>query len=308
MTGGLRTGWRYLLVLLLVAASHPGESCAAEHRRVLLLQGEQHVSYQRFRRALEQNLQSDIKLEVRDTASAAELPEADLVVAVGAKATQWAIERGQAPILATLLTRDNFTGLHASGSVPRRVSALYLDQPLSRQVALIRSVLPDRKQVGVLYANSAVELDALRSELSLRGADLVAQKLGPDSSLAGELEALLGRADVLMAIPDGNIYNSSTIRNILLGSYRRGVPMIGLTAAYVSAGALCAVYSTPEQMAAQTAGIVERYFRQRVLPEPQYPELFQIDLNQEVARSLRLTVRSVEALRLEVERAEGGRK
>lgn len=308
MTRGLRTGWRYLLPLLWVVASYSGESVATEPKRVLLLHSEQHAPYQRFRRALEQNLQSGIKLEVRDTANTAELPEADIVVAVGFKATQWAVEHGHEPTFATLLTRENFANLRAPSSVPRRLSALYLDQPLSRQVALIRSVLPDRKQVGVLYSNRAFELDELRSELSLRGAELVSQKLGPDSSLAGDLEALLGRADILMAIPDGNIYNSSTIRNILLGSYRRGVPMIGLTAAYVSAGALCAVYSTPEQMAAQTAGIVERYFRQGALPEPQYPQLYQIDLNQEVARSLRLTVRSVEALRIEVERAEGGRK
>jgi len=308
MTRGLRTGWRYLLPLLWVAASYSGESVATEPKRVLLLHSEQHAPYQRFRRALEQNLQSGIQLEVRDTANTAELPEADIVVAVGFKATQWAVEHGHVPTFATLLTRENFASLRTPSSIPRRLSALYLDQPLSRQVALIRSVLPDRKLVGVLYSNRAYELDELRSELSLRGAELVSKKIGPDSGLAGDLEALLGRADILMAIPDGNIYNSSTIRNILLGSYRRGVPMIGLTAAYVSAGALCAVYSTPEQMAAQTAGIVERYFRQGTLPEPQYPQLYQIDLNQEVARSLRLTVRSVEALRIEVERAEGGRK
>ncbi|MFH2139419.1 MAG: hypothetical protein ABII63_01330 [Pseudomonadota bacterium] len=308
MTKRLHTWWRCMLPLILAVAGYSQAAGAAELKRVLLLQSEQFAPYQRFHRTFEQNLPQGVRLEVRDMSRLTELPAADLVVAVGFKAAQWAVEHRQEPAFATLLTRENFMTLRASRGASRSLSAIYLEQPLSRQVALIRAVLPERKRVGILYSNRTFELEGLRDELSLSGAELVAQPLRPDGSLAGDLEALLAQADILMAIPDGNIFNSSTIRNILLGSYRRGVPMIGLTAAYVNAGALCAVYSTTEQMAAQAAGVTEEFFRNGVLPGAQYPQLYQIDLNQEVARSLRLTVRSVEALRIEVERAEGGRK
>ena len=42
------------------------------------------------------------------------------------------------------------------------------------------------------------------------------------------------------------------MRNILLTSYRRGVPLVGLSQAYVNAGALAAIFSTTEQLAEQT--------------------------------------------------------
>ena len=53
-----------------------------------------------------------------------------------------------------------------------------------------------------------------------------------------KLESILASSDVLMAVPDSMIYSSSNIRNILLTSYRRGVPLVGVSQAYVNAGAL----------------------------------------------------------------------
>jgi ABC-type uncharacterized transport system substrate-binding protein len=160
--------------------------------------------------------------------------------------------------------------------------------------------------VGVLYtAGGDFVPQPLQRELARQGASLVAQAVQPDDSLANKLEEMLAQSDILLAVPDSRIYNSSTIRNILLGSYRRGIPVVGLSAAYVSAGALCAVYSTPEQQAAQAAGMVSEFLHRGTLPSPRFPQLYQIALNAEVARSMRLTIRSVEALRIEIDRVEG---
>jgi ABC-type uncharacterized transport system substrate-binding protein len=181
-----------------------------------------------------------------------------------------------------------------------------MDQPLPRQVALIRAALPSLKRVGVLYTPSGDFVSQpLQQELARQGASLVNQAVEPEDSLAIKLEEMLAQSDILLAVPDSRIYNSSTIRNILLGSYRRGIPVIGLSAAYVSAGALCAVYSTPEQQAAQAAGMVSEFLHLGTLPSPRFPQLYQIALNAEVARSMRLTIRSVEALRIEIDRVEG---
>lgn len=84
--------------------------------------------------------------------------------------------------------------------------------------------------------------------------------------------------------------------------------MVGLSAAYVSAGALCAVYSTPEQQAAQSAAMVSDFLLRGVMQPPGFPRLYRIALNAEVARSMRFNIRSVEALRIEIDRAEGSRQ
>jgi ABC-type uncharacterized transport system substrate-binding protein len=98
-------------------------------------------------------------------------------------------------------------------------------------------------------------------------------------------------------LPDNTIYNGNSIRNILLSTYRSGIPFIGLSQSYVTAGALGAVFSTPEQMSDQVAGAVRGFARSKVLPEPQYPRDFSISLNTEIARSLGIKLQSAEAIR-----------
>lgn len=291
---------------MLLCAISVSEATAAEPRQVLLLLSEQQAAYQHFRRAFEQNLPSDVRLEVRTLAQQTELPKADVLVAAGSKAAQWAAGRWQGAMLATMLPSTNFKLIQSGKALPHPMSALFLDQPLSRQVALLRAALPALKRVGVLYtADGDFVPQPLQRELVKQGAQLVTQAVRADENLSGKLEALLTQSEILLAVPDSNLYNSFTIRNILLGSYRRGIPMVGLSAAYVSAGALCAVYSTPEQQAAQAAGMVSDFLLRGVMPPPQFSQLYQIALNAEVARSMRFNVRSVEALRIEIDRVEG---
>jgi len=275
----------------------------------VLLLSEQHVAYQHFRQAFEQNLPADVHLEVRTLAQQTDIPKADILVTAGSKASQWAADQWHGAMLATMLPSRSFKQMQSEKTLAHPLSALFLDQPLPRQVALVRAALPSLKRVGVLYTTGGDFISQpLQHELAKQGALLVSQAVQPDDSLSIKLEEMLSQSDILLAVPDSKIYNSSTIRNILLGSYRRGIPVIGLSAAYVSAGALCAVYSTPEQQAAQSAGMVSEFLQRGVLPPPQFTQLYQIALNAEVARSMRLNIRSVEALRIEIDRVEGGRE
>ncbi|MDD2701278.1 MAG: ABC transporter substrate binding protein [Sideroxydans sp.] len=282
---------------------------AAEAKRVLLLLSDQNAAYQHYRKALEQNLPADVHLEVLSLAQQTDLPSADILVTAGSGAAQWAADRWHGAMLAGMLSSKTFQQMRSGKMSASPVSALFLDQPLVRQVALVRATLPSLKRVGVLYTPASdFVAQPLQRELAKQGAQLVTMAVKPDDNLSGRLDELLAQSDILLAVPDSTIYNSSTIRNILLGSYRRGIPMVGLSAAYVSAGALCAVYSTPEQLAAQSAAMVSAFLHQGAMPVPQFPKLYQIALNAEVARSMRFNIRSAEALRIEIDRVEGGGK
>ncbi|MBU0689856.1 MAG: hypothetical protein KKD43_10290 [Gammaproteobacteria bacterium] len=295
--------WRCLAAALL-GVIFVSEATAAEPKQVLLLLSEQHVAYQHFRQAFEQNLPADVRLQVRTLAQQDDLPKADILVTAGSKASQWAAGRWRGAMLATMLPGKSFKQMQSGKVLPHPMSALFLDQPLPRQVALLRAALPSLNKVGVLYSSGGdFAPQPLQGELAKQGAQLVIQAVQPNDNLSGKLEELLAQSEILLAVPDSNIYNSSTIRNILLGSYRRGIPMVGLSAAYVSAGALCAVYSTPEQQAAQSAAMVSDFLQHGVMPPPQFPQLYQIALNEEVARSMRFNIRSAEALRIEIDRA-----
>jgi ABC-type uncharacterized transport system substrate-binding protein len=126
--------------------------------------------------------------------------------------------------------------------------------------------------------------------------------VGPDRDLVDALDSVLEESEVLLVLPDTDVYNAGTIRNILLTSYRKQIPLIGLSQAYVKAGALCAIYSTPAQIAAQAAEAVRQFSVSAKLPPSQYPREFEVSVNLQVARSLDLPVKDADRLREEIRR------
>ena len=96
---------------------------------------------------------------------------------------------------------------------------------------------------------------------------------------------MLNDSDVLIALPDPIVFNLRTTRNILLSTYRKRVPVIGFSKSYVKAGALAAIYSTPEFIGKQTGEIitdlaVKSSLNNKLLPLPHsHSKYFTISVN-----------------------------
>lgn len=239
--------------------------------------------------------------DLRSISVGEDIADADLFIAVGMKAAE-ALSHRDKPTLNVLLPRSGFEKLKRAPS--SSYSAIFMDQPMQRQLALIATVLPNVTSVGVLYDTPPAELDSLRKLSSTMHLSLREQKVGQQHSLAGALSDLLQVSDVLLVLPDNNVYRSDTIRNILLETYRAQVPVVGLSASYVRAGALCAIYSTPQQIAYQAAEVIEGFAGTGRLPSPQYTKEFDISVNTQVARSLGVPVKDAVQLRVEVRRRQ----
>jgi len=64
------------------------------------------------------------------------------------------------------------------------------------------------------------------------------------------------------------------------------------------------VFSTPSQIAAQTAALIRQFGDSHVLPASQYPHEFEVMVNEQVARSLGLKVKSASLLHDEIGRED----
>jgi ABC-type uncharacterized transport system substrate-binding protein len=296
--------WRLVIVLLLLAAcpAHarfPGEARQAE---VTIVLSEKGGSYEEFANALSAHL-SGMGVSCQVTDSGGAVPVSGLIVAVGTKAAT-VVAASEAPaVLNVLITKASYNKL--LHDFPRRASsrtysAIYLDQPTSRQVSLIAAILPGKLNVGLLYSAPPKELPQLQQSLSEHGLVLRAQKVDSAAPLSEALQDILGRSDILLVLPDAAVYNDSTIRNILLATYRMGVPLVGLSAGYVKAGALCAVFSTPAQVATQAVALISQFKDAHVLPAPQYPQEFEVLVNEQVAHSMGLRVKTASVLHDEI--------
>lgn len=234
---------------------------------------------------------------------------ADVVVPVGVRATETVAKlKLRAPIFSVLTPKSAIEQIAKDHPAlePRNFSALYLDQPAVRRMALIRHALPGRKRVGVLLGpESSDALRALQAAAREQGLSLETERVASVEELLPVLKRVLAESDTLLVLPDAQIVNKNTAQSILLTSYRAQDPVVAYSKSYVSAGALAAVYSTPAQIGQQAAELLVRLVQAKTLalPPPQYPKYFSISVNYQVARSLGLSIESEAAL---LERIKAG--
>jgi len=219
-----------------------------------------------------------------------------LVVAVGTPAmTAMARKPPSAPVLNVLVPRASFRKLAPSSGRTqdaKTFSAVYFDQPWSRQMALIRHALPGRR-VGILLGKDSLELSAsVLAAAKAAGLSASIEVANDEADLLPALKLLLARSDALLAVPDASIYNRSNIASILLTSYRAKVPLFGFSPSYVKAGALASVFSEPAQIAQQVVEIIQNLPASAGLPAPQSPRYFSVRINSQVQLSLELTMES----------------
>ena len=215
--------------------------------------------------------------------------ERDLVVAVGSRAAR-ALRANPpaAPILFTLIPSGDLN--HGPEQFLRPGdSAIYVDQPLERQLRLALQIRPVPSAVGVLLAPSGTRTaERLQNAANNLGLSVVVEVIEAEADIGPALKRLLDESDILLTVPDPSIYNRKTTFNILLSSYHNKVPVIGFSSAYVKAGALAGVYTSPADAGRHAAEAVAQYLtaRGKELPAPGYPRYFSVAVNPQVARSL----------------------
>ena len=295
----VRLSW---LVLALSVLAWPCLGFAAP-RQVVVLLSDGTAPYQEAAHAIREGLENEIgagrltlRTVVADETGAEEVlaPSDALLIPLGAKAAQLVLRLEQ-PMLAGLLARQSYEKLLLSGSAPARqqLSAIYLDQPLSRHLQLVRAIQARARSVGVLLGPSQLpEQHALASTASAGGLRLISATLNSDADLFPALQSLLPNVDVLLLLPDPLVVNRNSVQNLMLTTYRQRVPVVGYSASLVDAGALAAVFSTPQQIGQQIAETIQRMLPAKSweLPPPAYPKYFTIKTNHSVARSLDIAV------------------
>jgi len=304
---------RFLLFSLWLAVF--AGACAHAAVAVVIVSSERSPAYVEAAEALVSELERGglsrydmLQLTALEWAAAGPLAP-KLFIALGTEAAS-ALAKSElrAPVLSTLLPRSSFERvLRKSGrKSSSQFSALYLDQPLSRQLELIRLALPTARRVGVLWGpESQAQAPALKTLAQASGLDLIEATVGHDELLFSSLKSVLEDADLLLAVADPQLYNSSSIQNILLASFRAKVPLVAFSPAYVRAGALLALHVTPTQIGLQAATIARGVLLGKALSaNPIYSLDFSVTVNEHVARSLGLTL-DADALRARLRSREG---
>lgn len=230
--------------------------------------------------------------------------EQGLNIAIGARACEQLLQQGgTADLICTFIPRTTYESLvELYTNDQRRLSAVYLDQPLQRQLRLARLLVPGAKSIGTMFgpfsAASKQRFDTAAGEQQLTPLSIT---LDESDNPIERLKPLIQQSDVFLALPDRATFNRTTAKWLLYITLQQKVPVIGFSRTYVEAGALAAVYSTPAQIGQQTGELLRDLDLSGPLPPPAYPAYFNVSSNPVVARTLNLSEPDDQDLRQRLE-------
>jgi putative tryptophan/tyrosine transport system substrate-binding protein len=171
-----------------------------------------------------------------------------LILTIGTLATQTALrEVDDIPIVAGLVS--NMDELRKS----KNATGVILDFSLMTQFEWMHKLMPEIKIIGVLYnpKENQAKIDAAIQAAKKEGLTLMPKEVETPRALPDALESLARRVDLLWGINDQLVLSPQTAEAILLFSFRRGVPFVGLSSSWVKAGALYALDRDYKDLGAQ---------------------------------------------------------
>lgn len=177
-----------------------------------------------------------------------------LIVTLGSAAT----ERASKVIRDTPMLFCMVLNPLASGFL--RLTGASLDIPAQVQFEALRSVIPNAKKIGVIYNPQETESVVQQARKSARemGLELFAVPIASADKVPDALRALDKSIDALWSVADGTTFSSASMEFIFLHTLRNKLPFMGLSPAFVKAGALLALAVDYQEVGAQCGGLAAR--------------------------------------------------
>ncbi|ONH56859.1 ABC transporter substrate binding protein [Pseudomonas cedrina] len=279
----LNTLWRRAVLLVCLLAAAPAWSAD-----ILLTAAEDSAGVQDFTQALARQRPEDtVTFTVLDDLPApSRLPATTRLILLDLPSLDWRLRDAQGPPTLVLRISRLQAQQRLGATQHPRISLLWSDPPLARQLRLIAGILPQARRIGVLYgADSEFLLTELRQHATPLGLQIVPQRWDNIND-SRPLQTLFRKSDVLLGLDDPQLYNPKTAKNLLLSSYAQQLPLVGPNAGFVRAGSLASTYSDQ----ADWLAVLDRLLDHPPAnwPRSLYPEHFKIVGNPQVARSLGL--------------------
>jgi putative ABC transport system substrate-binding protein len=214
---------------------------------------------------------------------------ATLIFTLGSLATRSACDQiRDTPIVAGLIL--NTGELNAAANV----TGVALEFPLETELEWLQRFLPGRERVGVLFnaEENGAKVERAGRLASQVGLDLVALEVNRPQDLPGVLKGLSRRVDVLWGMPDQVVFSRQTAKAILLFSFRNRIPFVGLSRAWVKAGALYALERDYRDLGAQCGELACQLLQGEPMRSlsPATPRTVTYVLNRKTMRHLKLEI------------------
>lgn len=199
---------------------------------------------------------------------------------------------------------ENFT---LNKSTNKNNAVLYMTQSYCRKIKLIKLINSHWKVISLLNSqDKPVNSKKIQQCANKYGITIYTVNTRSEENMTDHVKDALNHSDVLLALPDKNIYNSHTVKNILLTSYRHRKPVIAFSNNFVNAGALASIHSSVEQISHSASTLIEQYFKlgSQFKKPVNYPQSFDISINRQVFRALEIPSPDIDKLEKSLKQPE----
>jgi ABC-type uncharacterized transport system substrate-binding protein len=193
------------------------------------------------------------------------------------------------PVVAVFVSRES-----AQRRSALLKSAIYVEPPLSRQITLSKILLGFDVRLGVLVSDAFAASAADEVAKVQREEFVNIYPLSDLNNLNRTLIELLADNQALVGVYDSELYSPGNIKNILITAYRQNRPLIGPSSAYIKAGSLASTYSDLDDVSKRLIEILSAGLNNKQWAKQDYNPYFQVRYNEQVGRSLNLSLPNVD--------------
>jgi putative ABC transport system substrate-binding protein len=231
----------------------------------------------------------------------------DLIIGIGYAGMRSADKHYPKTKKLFISTDPNKYRLDKNKNKNKNDAILYMAQPYCRQIPFIKLLNGQWKTIGLLNSREKpIDTNTIQQCAKKHGLDTYIVNTTSNEYLKDHIKDVLNHSDILLALPDKNIFNSQSVKNILLTSYRHRKPVIAFSRNFVDAGALASIYSSTEQIAQSASKLVGQYFKsgQQFKKSVNYPQAFDVSINRQVFRALDLSIPDLDELKQTLKHSE----
>jgi len=143
------------------------------------------------------------------------------------------------------------------------ITGASLDIPIETQFRYLKSVITDAKSLGVIYnpKETGIIINEASKIAKNMNLSFTAKPVNSEREVPDALKYLLKNVDVLWSVADSTVFGSQSTKYILMTTLKSGVPFVGLSPAFVKAGALMALSYDYPDIGKQSAEIAIRVLK-----------------------------------------------
>jgi len=229
----------------------------------------------------------------------------DLIIAIGLDNIKKAIKNF--PDKNKLFISSSPGTYQINNHTEENASIFYMTQPFCRQLKFISLLNKKWEKVGILSTDKKnINIKKLQDCVSKYQLKIVQVSISEKTDLAKKVKQVVTHSDTLLALPDKDIYNSQTVKNILLTSYRYRKPVIAFSKNFSKSGALASIYSSKKQITDSIVSIIGNYLNSnnQFNKKINYPEDFSISINKQVAKALNMKTPDLSTIEESIQKYE----